>query len=139
MLKKEAREITGGLSAPGKMPEGAYSISALHCKTGAKLRLVEGTPCSGCYALKNRYIMPIQAAALERRFQSLNHPQWVQAMAVLIKGKNFLDGTTPETCNRCSISSIYSKSASSRQGPCTGCQLKSANFCHCLKIVYQKI
>jgi hypothetical protein len=89
MLKKEATKITGGLSAPGKMPEGAYSISALHCQTGAKLRLVEGTPCSGCYALKNRYIMPIQAAALERRFQSLGHPQWVQAMAVLIKGKKF--------------------------------------------------
>ena len=71
------------------MPEGAYSISALHCQTGAKLRLVEDTPCYGCYALKNRYIMPIQAAALERRFQSLGHPLWVEAMAVLIKGKKF--------------------------------------------------
>ena len=89
MKKKQASKITGGLSAPGKMPEGAYSISALHCKTGAKLRLVEDTPCHGCYALKNRYIMPIQAAALERRFQSLTHPDWVQAMAVLIKGKKF--------------------------------------------------
>ena len=45
MLKKEAREITGGLSAPGNMPEGAYSISALHCQTGAKLRKIKGTPC----------------------------------------------------------------------------------------------
>ena len=89
MKKKEASKITGGLSAPGKMPEGAYSISALHCKTGAKLRQIPGTPCWGCYALKNRYIMPIQAAALERRFQSLGHPLWVQAMAVLIKGKKF--------------------------------------------------
>ena len=89
MFKYEAEKITGGLSAPGKMPEGAYSISALHCQTGAKLRLVEDTPCWGCYALKNRYIMPIQAAALERRFKSLTHPQWVQAMAVLIKGKKF--------------------------------------------------
>ena len=85
MLKKEASKITGGLSAPGKMPEGAYSISALHCQTGAKLRLVEDTPCYGCYALKNRYIMPIQAAALERRFQSLTHPRWVEAMTVLVK------------------------------------------------------
>ena len=89
MLKKEAREITGGLSAPGKMPEGAYSISALHCKTGSILRLVKDTPCYGCYALKNRYIIPIQAAALERRFNSLTHPQWIEAMAVLIKGKKF--------------------------------------------------
>ena len=33
--------------------------------------------------------MPIQAAALERRNPSLGHPQWVEAMAVLIKGKKF--------------------------------------------------
>jgi len=89
MLKKEASRITGGLSAPGKMPEGAYSIPAAACQTGQKLALGPGTPCHGCYALKNRYIMPIQAAALERRFQSLGHPLWVQAMAVLIKGKKF--------------------------------------------------
>ena len=87
MLKKEASKITGGLSAPGKMPEGAYSIPAAACQTGAKLALVPGTPCHGCYALKNRYIMPIQKAALERRLKSLNHPDWVEAMATLIKGK----------------------------------------------------
>ena len=33
--------------------------------------------------------MPIQAAALERRFKSVDHPQWIEAMAVLIKGKKF--------------------------------------------------
>ena len=87
MLKKEASKITGGLSAPGKMPEGAYSIPASACQTGQILAKVEGTPCSGCYALKNRYVMPIQKAALERRLKSLNHPQWVEAMTVLVKGK----------------------------------------------------
>ena len=87
MLKKEASRITGGLSAPGKMPEGAYSIPAAACQTGAKLALVPGTPCHGCYALKNRYIMPIQKAALERRLKSLNHGSWTTAMATLIKGK----------------------------------------------------
>ena len=87
MLKKEASRITGGLSAPGKMPEGAYSIPASACQTGAKLALVPGTPCHGCYALKNRYIMPIQAAALRRRLASLDHGSWTTAMATLIKGK----------------------------------------------------
>ena len=87
MLKKEASRITGGLSAPGKMPEGAYSIPAAACQTGAKLALVPGTPCHGCYALKNRYIMPIQKAALERRLKSLDHGSWTTAMATLIKGK----------------------------------------------------
>ena len=141
MNKKEAKEITGGLSAPGKMPEGAYSISAVHCKTGAKLRLVKDTPCYGCYALKNRYIMPIQAAALERRFQSLDHPQWVQAMAVLIKGKKFFrwhDSRRP--AGRLAPGQKYhSKSASSHQGPCTGCQLKRDNTYRFRVQAYQKI
>ena len=87
MLKKEANKITGGLSAPGKMPEGAYNIPATACQTGQILAKVEGTPCSGCYALKNRYAMPVQKAAMERRLKSLNHPQWVEAMTVLVKGK----------------------------------------------------
>ena len=37
MLKKEAERITGGLSAPGKMPEGSYNIPASACQTGAIL------------------------------------------------------------------------------------------------------
>ena len=87
MLKKEANKITGGLSAPGKMPEGSYNIPASACQTGQILAKVEGTPCSGCYALKNRYRMPIQKAAMERRLKSLTHPRWVEAMTVLVKNK----------------------------------------------------
>ena len=37
MLKKEAKEITGGLSAPSKMPGPAYNLPATECITGAKL------------------------------------------------------------------------------------------------------
>ena len=87
MLKKEANKITGGLSAPGKMPEGSYNLPASACQTGQILAKVEGTPCSGCYALKNRYAMPIQKAAMERRLKSLMHPRWTEAMTVLVKGK----------------------------------------------------
>ena len=87
MKKKEASKITGGLSAPGKMPEGSYNLPAAACKTGAKLREVPGTPCWGCYAFKGRYNFPNVQAALARRLDSLTHPDWVQAMAVLIKGK----------------------------------------------------
>ena len=89
MNKKEASKITGGLSAPGKMPEGSYNLPAQACQTGAKLRQVPGTPCSGCYALKGRYNFPNVKDALSRRLGSLGHPRWVQAMAVLIKGKKF--------------------------------------------------
>jgi len=89
MLKKEAKEITGGLSAPGKMPEGSYNLPARACQTGAKLREVPGTPCYGCYAFKGRYNFPNVKDALSRRLESLQDPQWVEAMAVLIKGKKF--------------------------------------------------
>ena len=87
MLKKEANKITGGLSKPGKMPEGSYNIPASACETGQILAKVEGTPCSGCYALKNRYAMPIQKAAMQRRLASLSHPRWVEATTTLVKKK----------------------------------------------------
>ena len=87
MFKYEAEKITGGLSAPGKMPEGSYNLPASMCQTGAKLRQIPGTPCHGCYAFKGRYNFSNVKDALTRRLESLTDPQWVQAMAVLIKGK----------------------------------------------------
>ena len=87
MLKKEAQEITGGLSAPGKMPEGSYNIPASSCQTGQILALVEDTPCNKCYALTGRYRFPNVKAALARRLASLTHPQWSKGLSVLVKGK----------------------------------------------------
>jgi hypothetical protein len=89
MYKYEAEKITGGLSAPGKMPEGSYNLPANMCQTGAKLREIEGTPCWSCYAFNGRYNFQNVKDALTRRLESLTHPQWVEAMAVLIKGKKF--------------------------------------------------
>jgi hypothetical protein len=54
--KKKALEIIGGMSSPGKMPEGSYSISAWDCKTGNILRQTPGSVCSGCYAQKGNYL-----------------------------------------------------------------------------------
>ena len=82
---KEAWEIIGGLSRPSKMPCFGYSIPAIHCKTGAKLRKIAGSICSVCYALKGRYSFPKVRNAMQKRFASLNHPQWVQAMVLAIK------------------------------------------------------
>ena len=88
MLKKEASKITGGLSKPGKMPEGSYNLPASACQTGQKLAKVEGTPCFKCYAdNRGRYRFSNVKDAMNRRLESLQHPQWVEAMAVLIKGK----------------------------------------------------
>ena len=87
MLKKEAREITGGLSKPSKMPGPAYNLPATACITGAKLAQIPGTVCYGCYALKGRYRFRNVRLALARRLESLSHPQWVTAMTILIKGE----------------------------------------------------
>ena len=87
MLKKEAERITGGLSAPGKMPEGSYNLPASACQTGQILAKVKDTPCEGCYALKGRYRFPNVKAALKRRLASLTHPQWSEGLSVLVKGK----------------------------------------------------
>ena len=88
MLKKEAREITGGLSAPGKMPEGSYNLPAGACQTGQKLAKIPGTPCYKCYAdNRGRYRFPNVKAALARRLASLMDARWVEAMTVLVKNK----------------------------------------------------
>ena len=90
MLKKEAKEITGGLTYTTKMPGPSYNTPASRCLTGAKLRKVPGSVCSSCYALKGNYKrFPKVEEALERRFQSLGHVSWVTAMATLIKGHKF--------------------------------------------------
>ena len=86
MLKKEAKEITGGLSAPSKMPGPSFNLPAAACITGAKLVNVPGSTCSGCYALKGNYIrFPAVQKAMERRAASLVHDSWITAMVVQIK------------------------------------------------------
>ena len=89
MLKKEARKITGGLSAPSKMPGPAYNLPAWQCITGAKLVKVNGSVCAGCYALKGRYRFNNVQSALRRRAASLMHPDWIDAMVALISGHEY--------------------------------------------------
>ena len=84
MNKKEAKAITGGLSAPSKMPGPAYNLPATACITGAKLVKVPGSVCAGCYALKGRYRFTNVQQALRRRLESLDKPYWIHAMVVLI-------------------------------------------------------
>ena len=87
MLKKEARKITGGLSAPSKMPGPAHNLPAWRCITGVKLQAVKGSVCAGCYAMKGRYRFKNVKEALERRQQALTDPRWVEAMVTLITGE----------------------------------------------------
>ena len=84
MNLKEAKAITGGLSSPSKMPGYAYNLPAWECVTGVKLQAVEGSVCSGCYAMTGRYRFTNVKEALTRRLESLDHPEWVEAMTVLV-------------------------------------------------------
>ena len=89
MLKKEARVITGGLSAPSKMPGPAYNLPASQCITGAKLVQIPGSVCAGCYALKGRYRFNNVQKALKRRAASITDPDWVDAMVTLVTGHEY--------------------------------------------------
>jgi len=84
MLKKEATEITGGLSKPNKMPGPSINLPAVACITGSKLVNVKGSTCSGCYALKGRYRFKNTRTAMQRRLDKLHDPRWIEAMVTLI-------------------------------------------------------
>lgn len=85
---KEAEAVAGTLGEPSKMPGYAYGIPARHCPVGARLAKIPGSVCSGCYALKGRYLFDNVQRAQEYRFNSLKHPQWVDAMVFMIKRRN---------------------------------------------------
>ena len=89
MKISEAKKITGGLSKPSKMPGPAYNLPAYKCITGAKLAKIPGSVCAGCYALKGRYRFSNVRNALDRRLESLSHPQWVDAMVTAINGDEY--------------------------------------------------
>ena len=96
-LTKEERaawERVGGLSEPSKMPGFAYSTPAQACPTGQKLREVPGSVCSGCYALKGRYVFGNVKQALERRLeaQESDRARWVEDM-VTVLGSSPVKGT----------------------------------------------
>lgn len=85
----QALDYVGGLSTTGKMPCPSYGLSAHACITGARLAKIEGSTCSGCYALKgfygdwNRNLHQAHA----RRAASLYQPYWVAAMVFIIQRK----------------------------------------------------
>lgn len=86
MLIREAKALTGGgLGWPSKMPGTSYGISAHKCITGAKLALVPGSVCEGCYAMRGNYIFRDVKRAHANRLASLANVQWTGAMVVLLQ------------------------------------------------------
>lgn len=87
MKVKEAVEICGTLSNTSKMPGWSINLPATRCKAGSHLAQTPGSICHGCYALKGRYLFPNVKNAMERRYQGIFHPQWVEALSALIQKK----------------------------------------------------
>ena len=87
MRIEKAKEITGSLSKPSKMPGHAYGLPAKECKTGGKLQKVKGSTCYGCYALKGCYVFKVVQAAQYKRLKAIRHPLWVKAMTLQISNK----------------------------------------------------
>jgi len=84
--RKEAEEIIGRLSSPGKLPFFSYNLPIQRCVTGSKLMKVKGSTCSICYGAKGWYPRrKVIQEALERRYQSLFDDRWVEAIVFLIR------------------------------------------------------
>lgn len=81
---KNFESVFGGFSKPSKMPGLSWSTPALvTCKVGRALSKLPGSVCSGCYALKGRYVFPSTKHALARRLKALDsNPNSVAAAMV---------------------------------------------------------
>jgi hypothetical protein len=84
---KALHTLTGGLSVPSKMPCHSFSISPNRCNVGSKLRKIEDSTCSDCYACKGRYLFENVEEAMERRYTALMNTGWVGNMIELISRK----------------------------------------------------
>lgn len=90
-----ARTHCGGLGAPSKMPGYAYGLSTSVCRTGARLRAVEGSTCAGCYAHeRGHYRHDTVALAHAARLASIERdlPTWRDRMVEVFRA---LEPLTP--------------------------------------------
>jgi len=85
MNLSQAKEVTGGLSKPSKMPGYAFNLPAASCPNGRKLRKQPNSICSKCYASKGRYCFPKVKQALNNRLSLITHYQWADAMTILVE------------------------------------------------------
>lgn len=84
MTIKYAESVTGDLSSPSKMPGRSYNLPADRCRTGFLLHKDPSSICFKCYARGGRYCFPNCKNKMGGRLESIYHPDWVPAMALLI-------------------------------------------------------
>lgn len=73
------------LSYPTKLPCPAWGIPAEVCPTGSQLAQIQGTVCSRCYALTNRYRFANVQDKLWQRYQGLYHELWVPSITFMVR------------------------------------------------------
>jgi hypothetical protein len=93
---KAAQTAAGTLSKTSKMPGASTGTPAVNCHVGAKLRLIKGSVCWDCYALKGAYrryqvdVKPAQEYRLARVLDGeLDPERWIAAMVRLIKAQAY--------------------------------------------------
>ena len=78
---KAAIDYVGRFSKPKKMPGWSYGLPTDMCKTGMILKKIPTSVCADCYADKGFYtVYPEVKKAQYRRLDSIDKPQWVEAM-----------------------------------------------------------
>ena len=89
-------EVVGGLTQTTKMPCYSLSLPTTACKTGGKLRGMDSSVCSRCYAhMRGNYSWPTVCRAQDRRLNKIQHVlacgvgstqwhSWVDAMSKLL-------------------------------------------------------
>ena len=86
MKVKEAFKITEGFTRTSKMPGLSYSLPAWECKTGRSWPRLRAQSAPAVTHLKGNYTRyPAIKAAQYRRLEAMKHPDWVTAMAAVIK------------------------------------------------------
>ena len=86
MKVNEAIKITEGFTRTSKMPGLSYSLPAWECKTGWKLSQVEGHLAFSVTLRRVTIPDTRQSKKLNTEdWKAINHPDWVQAMATVIK------------------------------------------------------
>lgn len=83
---KQANKIIGGYTVTSKMPTISYSISAKDCITGSKLRKINNSVCSDCYALKGNYVRYAKniEKAQNKRLKAIFSKDWTNAMIYIM-------------------------------------------------------
>lgn len=104
MSQAYARRVIGASTAgppfghTSKMPGFSYGLDAYQCKRGGRLSQITGTICNAhCYAKRNFYAT--WGAVIknrERHQEAIGHPEWEDAIVLLMARFVRPDGTGPQ-------------------------------------------